>query len=280
MLYVRDKGQMCNNILQYAHVYAWGREHNRETMSMRFAYKYQYFRICHTRYHNFFRYVSAKLAAQVGLLPVIEFPFEKGQDTTRQEAQMMKHKNAVVEGWRVEFFDLFLKYRWEITELFNFNETVEQAAAQKMAACMGKGGSRTMGDSVNLGVHIRRGDYIRHLGGRFFYDDSVYLEVIRQFSGMYPGKHINVFICGNDPELYRGRYIDGLSDMTVCFPGGNPGEDLCLLSHCDYLVGPPSSFSLVAAMYRDIPLYWIMDADIKSGPLSFKYFDELFRNIL
>ena len=30
MMFARDKSQMCNNLLQYAHVYAWGREHGRK----------------------------------------------------------------------------------------------------------------------------------------------------------------------------------------------------------------------------------------------------------
>ena len=40
MIFVRDKGRMCNNILQFGHVYAWAREHDRKAVSMRFAYKY------------------------------------------------------------------------------------------------------------------------------------------------------------------------------------------------------------------------------------------------
>ena len=44
MIFARDKSQMCNNLLQYAHVYAWGREHGRKVISMRFSYKYQYFK--------------------------------------------------------------------------------------------------------------------------------------------------------------------------------------------------------------------------------------------
>ena len=39
MIFVHDKGRMANNMLQYGHVYAWGREHGRTTVSMRFAYK-------------------------------------------------------------------------------------------------------------------------------------------------------------------------------------------------------------------------------------------------
>ena len=45
MIFVTDKGRMANNMFQYGHVYAWGREHGRSTMSMRFAYKYPDFRI-------------------------------------------------------------------------------------------------------------------------------------------------------------------------------------------------------------------------------------------
>ena len=33
MIFARDKAQMCNNLLQYAHVYAWGREHGRKLVS-------------------------------------------------------------------------------------------------------------------------------------------------------------------------------------------------------------------------------------------------------
>ena len=90
MLFVRDKGRMCNNILQYGHVYAWGREHGRKTMSMRFAYKYPYFHICNTAWHNFFTYVFAKYGAKAGLLPVISF-HEEDVDITARETQLVRH---------------------------------------------------------------------------------------------------------------------------------------------------------------------------------------------
>ena len=64
MIFVRDKGRMCNNILQYGHVYAWGREHGRSTLSMRFAYKYRYFRINRQLKHNFLSYAVAKYATK------------------------------------------------------------------------------------------------------------------------------------------------------------------------------------------------------------------------
>ena len=73
MIFARDKSQMCNNLLQYAHVYAWGREHGRKVISMRFSYKYQYFKICHTPLTGFGWYLLAKYMSALKLLPTASF---------------------------------------------------------------------------------------------------------------------------------------------------------------------------------------------------------------
>jgi hypothetical protein len=52
-----------------------------------------------------------------------------------------------------------------------------------------------------------------------------------------------------------------------------------LLSMCDHLIGPPSTFTLVASMYHDTPLYWIEDPSQSPTPETFRYFDDLFRHI-
>ena len=59
---------MCNNLLQFAHVYAWAREHGRSVMSMRFSYKYPYFKISHSPFVSFPLYVCAKWLAALRLL--------------------------------------------------------------------------------------------------------------------------------------------------------------------------------------------------------------------
>ena len=40
---------------------------------------------------------------------------------------------------------------------------------------------------------------------------------------------------------------------------GTPYEDLYCLSCCDYIVGPPSTFSLWASFLKNVPLYHIRD---------------------
>ena len=125
MIFVHDKGRMANNMLQYGHVYAWGREHGRRTVSMRFAYKYPWFRICHTRYHHFLTYVFAKYAAKWGLIPTVRFD-EEGADYSHEEELMMKRRLVVVGGWWARWYDLFLKYKPEIVDLFAFDEQVRR----------------------------------------------------------------------------------------------------------------------------------------------------------
>ena len=107
-----------------------------------------------------------------------------------------------------------------------------------------------------------------------------YISYIRQFLALHQGKKVNIFICGNDLELNTSLFREQLSDAHLVFPNGNPGEDLYLLSQCDYLIGAPSTFTLVASMYRDIPLCWILDADKPLQEDAFGHFDYLFQHTL
>lgn len=264
MIFVRDKGRMCNNILQFGHVYAWAREHDRKAVSMRFAYKYQYFHICHTRWHNFLTYAVAKYAAKTGLLPVAGF--HNVGDNPEAQHLLESRSNLVVEGWEVRYYDLFLKYKQEIIQLFAFDAHI----INKVKGMMGNAGA------MRVGLHIRRGDYKSWHGGRYWYTDSQYAGVVRRFADSHSEKPVELYVCGNDPDLDSIRSAVA-PDIKVIIPHGNPAEDLCMLSECDYIIGAPSTFSLVAAMYHDRPLAWLMTAD---GELHFDKFDNLFRRII
>lgn len=272
MIFARNSGWMCNNILQYGHIYAWGREHGRTTMSMRFAYKFQYFHICHTKWHNFFLYVVAKAAAAMKLIPVVSYN-TPNEVSPEKEAIMLNSRHVVVQGWEVRFYDLFEKYKDEIIRLFAFDKRIERS----VDAVVSK-----MNCDLLLGVHIRRGDYKTFYGGRYFYDDDVFLNYIKTFVRMHSDKHIGIIICGNYGKIDKERYERELSDCKVLFPAGSPPEDLCILSKCDWLIGPPSTFSLTASMYHDIPLCWMHTADASciEKPEAWGKFNKLFREII
>ena len=271
MIFVRDKGRMCNNILQYGHLYAWGREHGRQTMSMRFAYKYRYFHICHTRHHHLLTYLFAKYAAKCHLLPVANFDVDTPEHLAQQEQTLLRHQHIVAQGWYVHWYDLFLKYKNEIVALFQFDQEVCQTPDRlltNLPQC-----------DLRIGIHIRRGDYRTWHNGRYFYDDQQYIGVVKSFLAGHKGKTAQLFVCGNDPDLDETAFRNAFPDVPVCFPKGNPGEDLYLLSQCDRLIGAPSTFTLVASMYRDVPLYWIEDPCLPLTDRDFGHFDQLMQQI-
>lgn len=134
-------------------------------------------------------------------------------------------------------------------------------------------------NEIRLGVHIRRGDYKTWHNGKYYFEDDVYQDYIQQFQSLFPDKQLTVYICSNDPALDKQFYRDHLKDAAIVFPQGGQEDDLCLLSECDYLIGAPSTFSLVAAMYHDLPLYWLEDKEEKLSISSFEKFNHLFRNI-
>ena len=280
MIFARDKSQMCNNLLQYAHVYAWGREHGRKVISMRFSYKYQYFHICHTPLTGLGWYLLAKYMAALRLLPTASFKHEDC-DPVALERMMLRHRHIVVSGWFVRYYDLFLKYRQEICDLFRIDEQYTEPVKEKMKHSSLLPPDSSLLTPLKLGVHIRRGDYAQWHDGKYCYDDEVYARHINRFVELHPDKDVHVYLSTNDASVTEKRYQQFCPHVHIHHLQGNAPEDLFMLSECDYLMGPPSTFSLVAAMYRDIPLYRMDTANAEDmTEEGFKLFDYWFRRII
>lgn len=273
MIYAADKGRMCNNILQFGHVRAFARRHGRECVSSRLCYKYPYFRISRDRRHNPLRYLLSKAAAFLHLMPVVDYddPGEGEESRRCKESIILAHRNVMVRGWEVRHYDDFLRYKNELLELFAFLPGVEEKVAPLLEVASGR---------FRIGIHVRRGDYSRWQEGKYFYSDRQYAGVARKIAALYPDREIIFYVCGNDREIDRRMYMDAVPDAEFIFAEGNPGEDLCLLSHCDLLAGAPSTFSLWASAYRDIPHYWIKNPTAELNQASFASFNRLFREII
>ena len=190
---------------------------------------------------------------------------------------MLRHRNIVVSGWFVRYYDLFLKYRDEICELF----TLDDQYTAPVKAKMQKAEQNSQDNILRLGVHIRRGDYAQWRDGQFFFSDEVYADHINRFADMHPGKALHVYLSTNDPSVSKEHFQKLCPKVCIHHLQGSAPEDLFMLSECDYLIGPPSTFSMVAAMYRDIPLYRMDSADAQSmTPEGFLLFEYWFRNMV
>jgi hypothetical protein len=110
---------------------------------------------------------------------------------------------------------------------------------------------------VVVGIHIRRGDYKEFMDGRYYYEIPDYLELMKSIEKLFPGKRVSFLVCSNerfDPALF--------SSFQTTFGPGHPVEDLYSFARCDYLAGPPSSFTLWAAFYGGCSFYQMRE---KSG---------------
>ena len=112
---------------------------------------------------------------------------------------------------------------------------------------------------VIIGVHIRRGDYKKFNNGVWFYEPEEYYRKIRELAGLkrFAGKKIAFVICTNEKEIC---FANG-SNFDIFFEERHFVEDLYLLAKCDYIIGPPSTFSIWASYYGSVPLLMITTID-------------------
>jgi hypothetical protein len=97
---------------------------------------------------------------------------------------------------------------------------------------------------VVVGIHIRHGDYRQHLGGRFFWPVPTYVGFMRRMRELLAPKRIAFLVCSN--AEHAPNDFDGFAWAKG---PGHLVSDMQALAKCDYVLGPPSSFSTWAAWY-------------------------------
>lgn len=109
---------------------------------------------------------------------------------------------------------------------------------------------------VIVGVHIRKGDYKEWHDGKYYYDDRTYEALINQTERFMAPRKVKFFLSTNGDV--SGTITS--KHPTFRIENGNMAHDLYGLSLCDYIMGPPSTFSKWAALTGHASLYHIYDA--------------------
>ena len=117
------------------------------------------------------------------------------------------------------------------------------------------------GHDILIGVHVRGGDYKKFEGGKWFYTPGQYYEKMKELSTlkMFEGRKIAYVICTNEKDIS----FDAEGNFTIFNEERHFVEDLYLLSKCDYIMGPPSTFSGWASFYGNVPLYMLKEIGTK-----------------
>jgi len=154
----------------------------------------------------------------------------------------------LLQGWEFRCPDAFRKHSGLIRTLFvpdpGHMERVEAVASS----------ARKSAD-VLVGIHIRHGDYAVYEGGRYFYSFDQYATLMRRIRDQFESRRVTFVVCSNAAVPQ-----DAFHGLDVVHGTGHFVEDLYLFSRCDYLAGPPSTFTSWASFFGKVPLYMIRSA--------------------
>lgn len=166
-------------------------------------------------------------------------------------SEYVNRKNMPViflNKWNLNENELVKKHYSKIIEILKFKKEFYLEAEKRMNEIIGAQ------NKVLIGIHIRRTDYKTWKNGKYYYSLDQYSILMNKLSEIRSDVH---FIICSDEKLERKKFnipSDKLSISNCSFVA-----DLIVLSKCNYILGPPSTFSTWASFTGKVPLYTVKD---------------------
>jgi len=252
ILLSEQKNQLCNRLFSLLPSLAYSLENNETMVVLFFSKKYLNLFPKLSRTDKIHFLLSSPDDYPKGLLKVFYLfirTITKGFTYDRNDFSFLTVKKntkriLIVQGWKDRYAASYIdKHYQTIKNIFepapDVLERVNNALEQEKPCIL-------------IGVHIRKGDYKNFRGGKFYYDTDVYSCFMKQMQDLLKagGKQVKFFICSNEPvnEEIKSRF------PLINFTGSDAITDLYSLSQCDYIIGPPSTFSQWASFMGKVPL--------------------------
>jgi hypothetical protein len=122
-----------------------------------------------------------------------------------------------------------------------------------------------MNSDILIGVHIRRGDYKNFENGRYYYENKIFINNMLKLKDLFPDKKLTFLICSNEKIN-----LNEFKNLNVHLGTGHFIEDLYSLARCNYIIGPPSTYSMWASFYGQVPLFQMKEREEAINLNSFK----------
>ena len=119
-------------------------------------------------------------------------------------------------------------------------------------------------DVTIVGVHVRRNDYKDFLGGFYYFDLDVYRKRMEEMSRIVDGNVL--FLVFSDESIDKDLLSQKGAHYRILFSKNPAMVDLVMMGMCDYIIGPPSTFSGWASFWGNVPKHIMLNenAGIKS----------------
>ena len=156
-----------------------------------------------------------------------------------------KTKALLIRAWDLRCPNSLEKQQERVREILTPNDKAKDLANETISQL------REKFDCV-VGVHARRGDYEKHLGGIHFHSWDSYRNWIMQTKNLLQEKEkcrVGFLLCSDDnsvPCIFGDLPVHFVKKSSVM-------ADLYSLSLCDYNIGPPSSFGTWLSWHGQVP---------------------------
>jgi len=188
-----------------------------------------------------------------------EFPH---QETTRLDdpellARLAEARTVFFYGWGFRSPELVCRHAEKIRAYFQPVEDIAAASREAVARMRAQA-------EIVVGVHIRHGDYRTWKNGQYFYPVEQYAAWMRALGVQFPGRKVAFLVASDEP-----RTVEEFPGLTTGFCPGSPVADIYALAGCDYIFGPPSTYSQWASFHGNKPLRQLPGREASIGLDSF-----------
>lgn len=260
MLIVCSKeGQLCNRLFHFSHLASFAIEQN-EILWYPFIKEYSNFfpNIQKLSINNSKIYIYSNpiilfiLRIIKSILKRIPSKIFLCNDTNIEidlsNYSVNEHRLLLISGWLFRDKKSLIKNKDFIKHLFAFDNEIIINGNQII-------NNLKADNKIIIGLHIRRGDYAYFENGKYFYNAEIYSGMIQQVRDIdLNNQKFHFVIITNDKEIFLNK---ALNAHDVTHINGNEALDLYCLSKCDYIIGPPSTFSAWASFYGSVPIQFI-----------------------
>lgn len=257
-----EYGNHSNRLFQNLHFEAFCYSNNIEYYNSTFLdLQHLYSTPVKTKFRNISKILKTKpirAFRKMGFMNnIISFNEEKTDNLKILNKCARRNNIIFVDGWGFRDYDATTKYRsiFQIKyklreEYITDNDTLKIINDMKLAG------------KIVIGIHIRRGDYAEFKNGEYYYSDDMYMSIINKIQKNIH-KELNkesCFIIFSNEKVQLKNCIISNNDWYI---------DHYLMMNCNYLIGPPSTFTLWASYLGEVPYIHIKkDTDLSINCFS------------
>lgn len=263
VILINNEGQMCNRIKEFAHCIAHAIEKKETLINVVWGDLDQYFEHerCSIKISVEANENKAQAMGNIGKI------IGKIIGKRNCKFNLLGKKYELINDPEFYDWDALFAHKDEVLGYLKFSRQYIERAQKKIDEY------KTETESILVGVHVRRGDYKTWRNGKYYYTNEEYRCFFQQFAEN-TNKNVTFVVCTNDSELNASDLM-GLN-YSLKINGCDQVTDLLVLSKCDYIMAPPSTYSWWAAFIGNCKYLTIVDRGMKISPSDFEHIGDRF----